>query len=616
PRGAKILYLAFNKSVKLEAQRKFLEAGLKNVQIETAHSLAYKQIVFKHKYKVRVAGYKTHEIVDLLGLSGGEERHTEYILANHILRFISYYCNSDKTDIAQLNYRETISDRKALQFVNSFYSYILNKTADLLSKMDKGEIEITHDFYLKKFQLSAPLLDFDFILFDEGQDASAAMLDIFLKQSATKVIVGDTHQQIYGWRYAVNSLEKTDFQNYFLSTSFRFPPDIAILAMKMLELKTKVNPGFVPVQVNGAGNNSEIRSKAIIARTNLGLLRSAIEHVSSGVPVSRLYFEGNIYSYTYAEDGASLYDVLNLYNGKRHLIRDALIKKMRSMDELAEYVEKTEDAQMKMMKEIVEDYGNEIPGILKRLKEKHVENDDKHQAELIFSTVHRCKGMEYDEVELMPDFITDSKIDKMKNDSKNNPLSLPKINEEINLLYVAVTRTRTLVKIPQELMPKGFPESKNIKVKEDGMPVEMELKMQEESYMRFLDKKLGRGSANDRFRKALEEYYERKNSGIRDIRVPDNIIPSFDISDKREKSYDVEMIRQMYKGAYRKWTPELDEELMEMHENGYTEKEMAEHFGRTTGAIASRIAHLEMSDEERAEQKKIEKNEKLLRRYS
>lgn len=74
--------------------------------------------------------------------------------------------------------------------------------------MEQGEIEITHDFYLKKFQLEAPMLQYDFILFDEGQDASAAMLDVFLKQKATKVIVGDTNQQIYGWRFAVNSLEK------------------------------------------------------------------------------------------------------------------------------------------------------------------------------------------------------------------------------------------------------------------------------------------------------------------------------------------------------------------------------------------------------------------------
>ena len=33
------------------------------------------------------------------------------------------------------------------------------------------------------------------------------MLGVFQKQKGVKVVVGDTNQQIYGWRYAVNSLE-------------------------------------------------------------------------------------------------------------------------------------------------------------------------------------------------------------------------------------------------------------------------------------------------------------------------------------------------------------------------------------------------------------------------
>lgn len=43
---ARILYLAFNRSVKLEAVKKFADKGLRNVKVETAHSLAYKNIVF------------------------------------------------------------------------------------------------------------------------------------------------------------------------------------------------------------------------------------------------------------------------------------------------------------------------------------------------------------------------------------------------------------------------------------------------------------------------------------------------------------------------------------------------------------------------------------------
>jgi len=97
PRDSKILYLAFNKSVKTEAVKKFSDNGLHNVKVETAHSLAYKHIVLNSDYKLKPNGYKTHEIAQLLGLQGDGEKHAEYIVANHINKFITYFCNSLKS---------------------------------------------------------------------------------------------------------------------------------------------------------------------------------------------------------------------------------------------------------------------------------------------------------------------------------------------------------------------------------------------------------------------------------------------------------------------------------------------------------------------------------------
>lgn len=203
PQGSSILYLAFNKAVKLEAAKKFAAKDLHHVKVETAHSLAYRHVVYQHQYEVRQQGYRTHEIAELLDLKGNGEKHAAFIVASHINKFITYFCNSRAEKVQQLNYLDVVSDPKAKVFVKTMYPYIEQQTRQLLARMDRGDIAITHDFYLKKFQLKNPKLPFDYILFDEAQDASAAMLDIFLKQTATKVIVGDTHQQIYGWRYAV-----------------------------------------------------------------------------------------------------------------------------------------------------------------------------------------------------------------------------------------------------------------------------------------------------------------------------------------------------------------------------------------------------------------------------
>jgi superfamily I DNA/RNA helicase len=555
PHGSKILYLAFNKSVKLEAIKKFKSKGLNNVQVETAHSLAYRSVITGSNYKVRPQGYKSYEIAEILNLHGNGEKITDYIIANHINKFTAYFCNSDVQKIQDLNYLDVVSDKKAKIFVKSFYNYIERQTRLLLSKMDKSEIEITHDFYLKKFQLSNPKLNYDYILFDEGQDASPAMLDIFMKQKTTKVIVGDAHQQIYSWRYAVNSLEKTDYKTYNLSTSFRFSQDIADLAMGIIQWKKHLSE-FKPVSIKGVGTNDGYKTKAVLARTNLGLLLKAIEYVTEKKEVKQIYFEGNINSYTYADDGASLYDVLNLYNGKHFLIKDRLIKAMKNMYELEDYIKKTEDVQLGMMVEIVNEYGARIPDIIKAIKAKHVENDEKEKAEIIFSTVHRSKGMEYDTVQLVNDFITEDKLTKNYNGEDG---ILSKLNEEINLLYVAVTRTKNSIYIPEQLMPLDYPGSSHIHL----------------MHISNIEEIKESGTLKKRFSIPLKNEVNRTSL--------DNNDPVITVKE------------MYYKNASTPWTLEQDDELTVMYCEGVNERDMARHFKRTTGGIRSRIKKLELA---------------------
>ncbi len=561
PSGSRILYLAFNKSVRLEATRKFEQRGLGHVKIETAHSLAYKHIVFVHGYTIKAQGYKTHEIVDLLELRGNGEKHTEYIIAGHISKFLTYFCNSDKAKVQDLNYLDTVSDTKARAFVKSFYGGIEEGTRLLLAKMDKGEIDITHDFYLKKFQLSAPLLPYDYILFDEGQDASGAMLDVFLKQRATKVIVGDMHQQIYAWRHAVNSLAKTDFTTFRLSTSFRFPQDIALLASGILSWKSHLFDQE-PVPITGKGVDTRGGSKATIARTNLGLLVKAIEYITDNRKVKHIYFEGNISSYTYADDGASLYDVLSLSNKSHDRIRDKLVKSMKDIEELEEYIEKTEDVQLSMMVELVKEYGNEIYGIIKSLKDLHTGDEDRGKAEMIFSTVHRAKGMEYDTVYLVDDFITEAKLAKSKDNA--DALNMTKLNEEINLLYVAVTRTRNELYIPESLLPAGFA----------GAP--------------YIHVQGAHGSVAPR--SSASQSAASRSSASRSSTTRSSA-SSF-LATRRAAKNGENTHPLSGRGANQPWTPDLDRALRKMAETRAPIGKIAEHFGRTKGAIYARLKKL------------------------
>ncbi len=451
PPSSKILYLAFNKTVKTEAIQKFTQAGTNNVRVETAHSLAYDQVVKQSNYKV-VHGYKSYEWCELLNIHTND-RHIDFILANHVAKFLGCFCNSKARRIQEIDYSATVSDPKAALFVKNLYSSIERYAGEALLKMENGEIGITHDFYLKKFQLSHPVLPYDYILFDEGQDASAAMLDAFLAQSAKKIIVGDIHQQIYGWRYAINSLQQVDFPVYNLSHSFRFDEEVALIANKILGWKKHLNQP-PSVKITGVGNPSEINlTKAVLGRTNLGLLVNAISKWQQG-QVTKLYFEGNINTYTFADDGASLYDVLNLYNGRTNNIRDKVIAEMASIRELEEYIEKTEDHSLSLIVDVVKEFGNKLPSLINELKSHHTASKD--EAEMIFSTVHKCKGMEYDQVTLLNDFITETKLKRQIEQAekdKMNEANKDRLAEEINILYVAASRARNKLIIPPEISP-------------------------------------------------------------------------------------------------------------------------------------------------------------------
>lgn len=459
PTDAKILYLAFNQTVKQEAIHRFQRASLSNVTVETAHSLAYRYIVRRGGYQLKQNGYSIPDIVSALDLQTLMPIQRAYLLAHHIDKLLRLYCNSAAKSAEELDYHGLLSDDKAKAFVKSNYDEIVNHTRTLIRKMNQAEIDITHDFYLKKFQLMNPNLPFDYIFFDEGQDASSVMLDIFLKQTAKKMIVGDLHQQIYSWRHAVNALEETDFTTFPLTQSFRFHADIAQLAASILDWKGHLNMED-NLDIKGIGRTENQHTKIVLGRTNLGLLREAIRYIHDPSLTGSIYFEGSINAYTHTEEGTSLYDVVNLHLGKTDKIHSPLIRAFENLEMLEEYSEETNDTQLKMLIELVRLYGANIFNVMKKLKSRLVNKEDKNSANLLFSTVHRSKGLEYDEVYLVEDFITEDEVKRLAKNTDNNQLL--KIIEEINLLYVAITRAKHTIYIAEGNLPKDFPQLPNI----------------------------------------------------------------------------------------------------------------------------------------------------------
>ena len=439
-----ILYIAFNRSVKEEAIKRFRHACLYNTQIETAHSLAYHSVNAK-RYKIS-SGFKVLDAADLLSFKSHASTDPLYhiALSQHALNWLIHYCNNT----GKSGYLNSIKDNKAYKFAKSNLLRIEDYGSFLLHKMSKGEIEIIHDYYLKEYQLSKPKLHHDIILFDEGQDASPVMLDVFLRQNGTKVIVGDEHQQIYSFRHAVNSLEMVNFKKLYLTGSFRFRQDIADLATEILNLKKILGSPPLNVKIKGYGDNKSRYTYAILARSNIGLLDKAIDKVFIK-NIKEVYFEGNINSYIFSSEGTSIYDVLNLSINKKDNIRSGIIKRFGTFEDLTLYIDETDDRELALIVSIVKKYGTDLFTYLPGLKQFQTE---KHKAKIIFSTVHKSKGMEYDIVDLAEDFISEKDINRfIENEDAYESFDIEHMKEEINILYVAMTRSRNKLFVPDTL---------------------------------------------------------------------------------------------------------------------------------------------------------------------
>ena len=113
--NSKILYLAFNKSVKNEAQQKFKSFKLNNVEILTAHSLAYRNVIENHKFSDLQAELNPFEIINVLDIKRKDKKES-LVLSFHVKKFFEYFCNNSIKELNDLNYLDVVYDNTSVHF--------------------------------------------------------------------------------------------------------------------------------------------------------------------------------------------------------------------------------------------------------------------------------------------------------------------------------------------------------------------------------------------------------------------------------------------------------------------------------------------------------------------
>lgn len=444
----RILYLAYNSSVKKEAMRKF--ASLPNVSVETGHSLAFHAMEVGRKYQLReMNSVRVSEVVEMLKLPP-DERNNHLILARHIINHFNKFLNSCHNQPEELRYLREISDLEARAFVGRHRDRIIDGSTFLFEQMRAGKIPLTHDCYLKLYQLSQPVLPYSAILVDEGQDTNPPVMDIFLKQRGYRVIVGDSYQSIYSWRGAEDTLSKVDFAKFYLTGSFRFDQHIADLGMRALKLREWIGYEAPQFQIRGLGGTDRTDTTAYIARSNLGLLEMAINHAES-YPTEKFCFEGGFTNYSFNSHGASLFDIVNVSLNKRDkLQKGCFAEQFNSLEDIKLYAKQTDDAELRLACRLVDRYKGALIPLIYNVKNLQV---PRNKTNICFSSGHRCKGAEYHCVTLADDFTNGKKLNKaIKKSNKNGDTpDYKNMAEGVNLLYVAITRAMNSIEIPFDI---------------------------------------------------------------------------------------------------------------------------------------------------------------------
>ena len=426
------MYLAFNKAIATEAQSKFNH----NVKCKTFHSLAYNsvprwltnklknrrlmsnQLASRHdleNYQVPVALVKQRGEDDQKRLFNSKR------MATSMMNAVGYFCRSNYSEIQLSQVYAALPDWMDDTYRAELANILLPKAHDYWNDIlnPAGINRLEHDHYLKYWALSNPVINADFILFDEAQDADPIMLNVLSKQRAQVIYVGDRHQQIYAFRGAVNAMQSLDIAETRLSQSFRFGENIADLANKILfnvldeEIPLR---GFEQIDSN-VGEVTDMVADAFIYRTNAAALSNMVELVKIGREPRLEVDTGSLLKNI--EDAKKVKSGIKVHDG-------SVFEGFSNWEEVIEYTNEVSGNDLKALVSLINKVGEEalISSLLK---------SNSSDYDCIVTTAHKSKGLEFNKVKLGGDFFY-----------KEAAAPGEKIltEDEARLLYVAATRAK------------------------------------------------------------------------------------------------------------------------------------------------------------------------------
>ncbi len=419
----RIIYLAFNKSIEMSAKSGNM-GNLANVDIYTFHSYVLESLTKNQEFDV-VNEYSISDLREYLNMDDDE---TSRMFLKWVRNYINKFFQSSLNHPSQM-------------YTNS----MVNNLTRLWDRIRTFQIPLTHDGYLKLFDTMRMKMKnkdgemYDMILLDEAQDSSECMLRILKRQKCIKVLIGDSYQQIYIFRGAVDPFSrikesnKIEYDYYELNTTFRFGPDVADLSTRFL--RKFMNNNKITIKSDNiydtrifGWRDVSFRSKphTILFFTNMGLFEYANSLAQEGISFNILQNEIN-----YGEEAQIARDLLNLKHG---LVEEVVTDELKGFQTFREVERYMSDYDIKVWLKRIEWLNLYDVDLIRHYT--NINNYLEPSSNILLSTVHKSKGLEFDIVKLANDFpmltINEKVIVKLDNTWKQN----------YNTYYVAMTRAK------------------------------------------------------------------------------------------------------------------------------------------------------------------------------
>jgi len=415
--GSRLLYLAFSKRLVQAGETSFRNIAA----VRTFNAMAYEGTSAASTGRPTTQVYPA-QVIDAFGLNEKRLPTQATVFARIILAIVTAYCQSSSHDMGQSHIPSWVKDPVtaglALKYAEVLFKALLPGV--------KTSLPLPHSVILKAWSLRGcpGLSAYDFCYVDEAQDCSGVLLSC-LAYAKRACYVGDAAQQIFGFKGAQDAMLKVPGQAYPLSLSFRFGQEIADAANSIIRSKaSKAELGLKGLSSNPAsiGSIPKQEPHTRIFRTNAGLLRGALTLSDLGASIEVIADT--------AELLLKIESAFALLRGAAHDIRHPAYQQFRNWDEFEGWMYRNQDSEVSQIGTLVKDNARRVDSLIKLCKVKNP------RGIITLVTAHRSKGCEWKNVLISSDF--DSRLDGLL---INGQSMSPQGDEELNLLYVATTRT-------------------------------------------------------------------------------------------------------------------------------------------------------------------------------